>query len=343
MSFIDLRSDTVTKPSKEMRLFMMNAEVGDDVYGEDPTVNLLEKMVAEMSGKESAIFTPTATQSNLLAIMSHCERGDECIVGATSHIYWWEGGGASVLGGVQYQTLSFEPDATLDFKNIEKVIKPIDPHHARTKLLCLENTHNGKIVPLPYLNEVKAFCTKHHLSSHLDGARVFNVVIGSKVTLQEVVKSFDTLTICFSKGLGAPAGAILCGSKDIIDKARRWRKVLGGGMRQAGILAASALFALEHNISRLQDDHENARLLADGLSSVDEIEVDFTSLHTNMFWFTPLKSYQDLREHLKAKGIILPSQPNKDGQIRIVTHLDVSQSDIYHVIAVIKAFYKKAN
>lgn len=339
MSLIDLRSDTVTKPSQKMRSFMMNAEVGDDVYGEDPTVNFLEKTVAEISGKEQALFTATATQSNLLAVMSHCERGDECITGDTSHIYYWEGGGAAVLGGVQYQTVPYEHDATLDFTKIAGLIKPIDPHYVRSKLLCLENTKSGKVLPLAYLDAVKGFCAQNKLSSHLDGSRIFNAAVASKNSLQTLVKSFDSLTICFSKGLGAPVGSILCGSNEMISKARRWRKVLGGGMRQAGILAAACLYSLENNIDRLADDHENARILAEELSKIAEIEVDIESLQTNVLFFTPKKNYSELRAHLKERGIIFPTAPRKNGQVRLLTHLDVSKKDIQKVSQEIKAFY----
>lgn len=339
MNVIDLRSDTVTQPSQEMRAFMMNAEVGDDVYGEDPTVIRLQNLMAEMTGKEMALFTPSATQSNLLAMMSHCNRGDECIVGLTSHVYWWEGGGASVLGGAQYQPLPFEADGTLDLNKVEKLIKPIDPHHVRTRLLCLENTHYGKVLPQPYLDKIKPFCAQHKLSSHLDGARVFNAVVASGNSLDRIAQSFDSVTLCFSKGLGGPVGSVLSGSKELIEKARRWRKVLGGGMRQSGILAAGALYALENNVSRLNEDHENASLLAKALSTIEEIDVDFESLHTNMFFFTPKKLYAELQNHLKRQGIIFPETPNKYGQVRLVTHLDISRKDIQKVIHEIGTFY----
>jgi len=338
MKWIDLRSDTVTQPSKGMRDFMMRAEVGDDVYGEDPTVNALEAYVSELSGKESALFTSTATQSNLLAMLSHCQRGDEAIVGSIAHTYWWEGGGAAVLGGVQYQTLPFEDDATLDFAKIEKLLKPIDPHHVKSKLLCLENTHHGKVVPLDYLEKVKPFCKKHNLVSHLDGSRVFNAVAATKTPLKEIAESFDSVTLCFSKGLGAPAGSVLCGSKELIQSARRWRKVVGGGMRQAGILAAGAQYALKHNIKRLSEDHDNAKLLAKELTKAELLQVVEGTLHTNMFWFRVPKNYDKLRDHLKKEGILFPKGANQDGHARLVTHLDVSEKDIKRVVKALKSY-----
>jgi len=244
MKMIDLRSDTVTKPSKAMLEFMINAEVGDDVFGEDPTVKKLEELIADKASMEAAVFVPSGTQSNLIGIMAHCERGDEYIVGQTAHTYMWEGGGAAVLGSIQPQPLDFEPDGSLSLEKVEMAIKPLDDHHARTRLLCLENTTNGKVLSLEYLNHVKNFCKQKGLANHLDGARAFNAAVKLNVSLQDISQCFDSISICLSKGLGAPMGSLLCGSSDLIRKARRWRKTVGGGMRQAGIMAAVAFMCL---------------------------------------------------------------------------------------------------
>lgn len=339
MNIIDFRSDTVTKPSKSMLDAMMRAEVGDDVYGEDPTVNKLEFMVAERAGMEAALFAPSGTQSNLLAIMSHCERGDEYIVGQTAHTYLWEGGGAAVLGSVQPQPLDFEPDGTLDLNKVSMAIKPLDDHHARSRLLCLENTNQGKILPLSYLKQVSLFCQQHRLSCHLDGARVFNAAVQLNVELDEISQHVDSISICLSKGLGAPIGSVLCGTKELIQKARRWRKVVGGGMRQAGIIAAAGIFALEHQVSRLQEDHDNARALALGLAEIDEIIVDKNMLHTNMLFIKQPKDYMGLWEHLRQHNIIFPKKPNALNVIRLVTHLDISAESIQYTIDTIKKYY----
>ena len=319
MKIIDLRSDTVTKPSKEMLEAMMNASVGDDVFGEDPTVIKLEEILAERAGMEAGIFCSSGTQSNLIGIMSHCERGDEYIVGQTAHTYLWEGGGAAVLGSVQPQPLDFEEDGTLSLEKVNFVIKPIDDHHARTKLLCLENTTNGRALPLSYLREARIFCKEKSLKIHLDGARVFNAAVQLGVELSEISQNFDSISICLSKGLGAPIGSVLCGDKELIKRARRWRKVLGGGMRQAGVIAAAGIYVIENNISGLSQDHEHAQILALGLGEIDEIKLEPNSLHTNMFFMKLPDSYHALQSHLQQKGILLPKQPNKLGLIRLVT------------------------
>jgi threonine aldolase len=319
---------------------MMQAEVGDDVYGEDPTVNKLEAMLADMSGMEAAVFAPTGTQSNLLGIMSHCQRGDEYIVGQKAHTYLSEGGGAAVLGSVQPQPIDFEEDGCLSLEKVFLAIKPNNFHYARTRLLCLENTQLGKVLPLNYLNEVKAFCHTHNLASHLDGARVFNATVQQKVALADISKNFDSISICLSKGLGTPAGSVLCGSKDLISTARRWRKVLGGGMRQVGYLAAAGIYALENNINRLEEDHYHARLLAEGLEKIEELTVDSESLQTNILFIKVSKDYPQLQTYLSQKGIILPPQANKMNKIRLVTHLDIVKEDIGTVINTIKNYYR---
>ncbi|MCL9684551.1 low-specificity L-threonine aldolase [Legionella maioricensis] len=339
MKTIDLRSDTVTKPSKAMLEAMLHAEVGDDVYGEDPTVNKLQAIIAERASKEAALFVPSGTQSNLLGIMSHCERGDEYIVGQKAHTYLWEGGGAAVLGSIQPQPLDFETDGSLCLDKVDMAIKPLDDHYARTRLLCLENTTAGKVLPLSYLNEVRVFCQSRGLFSHLDGARVFNAAVKLNVELHTISQNFDSISICLSKGLGAPIGSVLCGTKEFINKARRWRKVLGGGMRQAGIMAAAGIFALENNVDRLKDDHEHAQALASGLAEIAEIEVDIGALQTNIVLIKAPNHYAGLWEHLQQQGIIFPRHPNKANIIRLATHLDISGMDINRTIQEIKKYY----
>ncbi len=336
---IDLRSDTVTKPSKEMLEYMLKAELGDDVFGEDPTVTKLEEQIAGMAGMEAAVFSPTGTQSNLLGIMSHCQRGDEYIVGQTAHTYMFEGGGAAILGSIQPQPLDFDPDGTLDLDKVYMAIKPDDFHFARTKLLCLENTTTGRVLPLDYLKKIPAFCKENKLASHLDGARVFNAVSKLGVSLETITQNFDSVSICLSKGLGTPLGSVLCGSKELIKEARKWRKMLGGGMRQAGIVAAAGIYALEHNIERLREDHDNAELLAKGLGEIDAIQI--VAINTNILLVKINKHYPELREELFKNGVIFPKAANKSGIIRLVTHLDVSTDDILKTTNLIKAFYHK--
>lgn len=320
---IDLRSDTLTKPCAEMREAMMAAPVGDDVYGEDPTVNRLEHFGAELLGKQAAIFAPSGTQTNLLALLSHCGRGDEYIVGQQAHTYLYEGGGAAVLGSIQPQPLEFEADGSLDLDKVARFIKPDDPHFAITRLLCLENTTGGKILPMEYLSRAREFCDDHGLALHLDGARAFNAAVGLKRPIADIAAPFDSISICLSKGLGAPVGSLLVGSEDLILRARRWRKMLGGGMRQAGILAAAGLYALENNVNRLDQDHKNAKKLASLLSSIDGLEV--SAAQTNMVFVTlPENPHNNLVEFMKARGISLSSGT----PCRLVTHKDVSSEDM---------------
>lgn len=335
---IDLRSDTVTLPSLEMREAMMSAGVGDDVYGEDPTVNRLESKGAELLGKEAAIFSPSGTQSNLLALLSHCGRGDEYIVGQLAHTYKYEGGGAAVFGSIQPQPLDFERDGTLDLEKVARAIKPDDFHFARTRLLCLENTHSGLALPLDYLAEAEEFAKEHGLKIHLDGARIFNAAVKRHVPVIDISKYFDTVSVCLSKGLGAPVGALLCGGRETIKRARRWRKVLGGGMRQSGILAEAGIYALDHNIERLQDDHDNARLLSEGLTGIDFLDIEYNGSQTNMVFATlPDKAVGKLQTYLKENNVIVAS-----GQrVRMVTHLDISEGDIKTVISLVQQFFSQ--
>jgi threonine aldolase len=339
MKVIDLRSDTVTKPSAEMRAAMSAAEVGDDVYGEDPTVNRLEALAASRLGKEAALFVCSGTQSNLLALLSHCERGDEYIVGQQGHTYKYEGGGAAVLGSIQPQPLDYEPDGTLDLGRVEAAIKPDDSHFARTRLLCLENTQAGKALPLEYLKRAHEFTRARGLGLHLDGARVFNAAVHLGVPVTEISRYFDSVSVCLSKGLGAPVGSVLCGSGEFITRARRWRKVVGGGMRQAGLLAAAGIHALEHNVERLAHDHENARVLAQALASVEGLTVASGGAQTNMVYVNvePQRSAR-MREYLKGEGMLISGQ----GSIRLVTHLDIDRADIDRFAAAVRNFLSSA-
>lgn len=333
---IDLRSDTVTKPSQAMLDAMVKAPVGDDVYGEDPTVIALEKLASDLLGKEAAIFAPSGTQSNLIGLLSHCQRGDEYIVGQHAHTYKYEGGGAAVLGSIQPQPLDFEQDGTLNLDKVAATIKPDDVHFAKTKLLCLENTHNGIALPSEYLLSLKDFSTKHSLPLHLDGARLFNAAVKTKTHVSEIAAPFDSISICLSKGLGAPVGSLLVASNDIVHRARRWRKMVGGGMRQAGILAEAGIYALNNNIDRLAEDHENAALLANGLREIDGITVEHTPAQTNMVFIEiNSKASQKLPSFLMEKGIVISG----GSRIRLVTHMDVSKQAIEKVISAFKEFY----
>ena len=324
MKIIDLRSDTVTQPTAAMRAAMAAAEVGDDVYGEDPTVNRLEATLAERLGKETAVFAPTGTQSNLLGLMSHCERGDEYIVGQQAHTYKSEGGGAAVLGSIQPQPIDFEADGTLDLKRVAAAIKPDDPHYARTRLLALENTQGGKILPMAYLKEAAALARARGLGLHMDGARLFNAAVGLGVNPREIVEPFDTVSVCLSKGLGAPLGSVLVGPKALIAKARRWRKVLGGGMRQAGIIAAAGLHALDRHVERLAQDHDHARLLAERLAAIPGVTVVGT-VQTNMVFISLAPELGPrLKPWLRERSMLINLGP----VIRLVTHLDVSRDDM---------------
>jgi threonine aldolase len=330
---VDLRSDTVTKPTAAMREAMARAEVGDDVFGDDPTVIALQERIAAMLGKEAALFVPSGTQSNLVAVMSHCGRGDEYIVGQMAHTYRWEAGGAAVLGSVQPQPLEHQPDGTLALRDIEAAIKPDDAHFARTRLLCLENTLGGKALSLAYMAEATALARKHQLATHLDGARLFNAATALQVPAREIAQHFDTVSVCFSKGLGAPVGSALCGSKALIRSAHRWRKMLGGGMRQAGVLAAAALYALDHHVARLADDHVLAQRLAQGLVGLPHLVVE--PPQTNMV-FVDVQGDRaaGLMAHLKAHGV----RATGLYRLRFVTHLDVDAAGVDHAIATLRDY-----
>jgi len=333
---IDLRSDTVTKPNKDMLDAMYNAQVGDDVYGEDPTITALENLSADMLGKEAAIFAPSGTQTNLLALLAHCERGDEYIVGQQAHTYRYEGGGAAVLGSIQPQPIENLADGSIDLDQVKLNIKADDFHFAKTKLICQENTQAGKALPISYLHESSELCQQFQLSHHLDGARIFNAAIKLNVPAAQISTHFDSVSVCLSKGLGAPVGSVLCGSAALINKARRHRKMLGGGMRQAGSLAAAGIYALENNIERLEKDHHLAAMLAEGLSEIEEISVEYSKNQTNMVF---VKVHDDfwpgLIDYMKNKGVLISGRYS----LRLVTHLDINEKDIDYIVNRFKEFY----
>lgn len=331
---IDLRSDTVTRPSAGMRAAMAAAEVGDDVFGDDPTVIALQEKLAAMVGMEAALFLPTGTQSNLVALMAHCERGDEYIVGQDAHTYKYEGGGAAVLGSIQPQPIENAADGSIPIEKIRAAVKPDDAHFARTKLIAIENTIGGKVVAESYLAEVRALAQSAHLATHLDGARLFNAAVKTGRDVKDICKHFDSVSICLSKGLGAPAGSVLCGPRDLIRRGHRIRKMLGGGMRQAGVLAAAGLYALEHNIVRLAEDHANAAYLANALSQIASIKV--THPQTNiLFVEVAAGDVSALDKHLREHGVLAAVST----KTRLVTHLDLSREDVDAAITAFTSFY----
>ncbi|MGN5111085.1 low-specificity L-threonine aldolase [Aeromonas jandaei] len=329
MRYIDLRSDTVTQPTDAMRQAMLHAEVGDDVYGEDPSVNALEAYGAKLLGKQAALFVPSGTMSNLLAVMSHCQRGEGAILGAGAHIYRFEAQGSAVLGSVALQPLPMQRDGTLVFDDIKAALAPDDAHFVQTRLICLENTHNGKVLPLSYLQEMGAFVAKHGLKLHLDGARLFNAAVASDTSAEVIAAPFDSISICLSKGLGAPVGSLLVGDRDFIARARRLRKMVGGGMRQAGMLAQAGLFALEQHVARLADDHRRAKRLAEGLAALPGIELDLSLVQSNMVFLRLAKGEPaQLLAFMKERGILFSGY----GELRLVTHLQINDDDIEEVI-----------
>ena len=339
MKPVDLRSDTVTKPTPAMLDAMLRAPLGDDVYGDDPSVNRLQHRIAELLGMEAALFFPTGTQSNLCALMSHCARGEEVLVGQNAHTYRMEGGGAAVLGGIQPQPIEHAADGTLPLAAIEANIKPDDAHFARTRLLALENTHGGRVMPLHYLQEATTLARSRGLSTHLDGARLFNAAVASggdaRASARAIAQCFDSVSVCFSKGLGAPVGSALVGSKALIGRAHRWRKMTGGGMRQAGLLAAAALHALDHHIERLALDHAHARRLAEGLRALPGMTVPRPD--TNIVFATVDGGRTAaLVDHLKSRGVLATGLIG----LRFVTHLDVDEAGIDHAITATREFLK---
>jgi threonine aldolase len=332
--WLDLRSDTVTRPGAAMRAAMNAAEVGDDVYGDDPTVNRLQEYSADLFGYEAALFAPSGTQSNLLALLVHCGRGDEYLVGQEAHTYRYEGGGAAVLGSIQPQPIANQPDGSIALADIESQIKPDDFHFARSKLLALENTIGGKVLSADYIKAATALAHQRGLATHLDGARICNAAVKQGVSLRAAVEGFDSVSVCLSKGLGAPVGSVLCGTRPFIEQAKRWRKMLGGGMRQAGIIAAGGLYALEHNVQRLAEDHDNAAYFAAELAKMNTIKV--STPQTNIFYVDiPAESCQSLNDVLQLTRIRVSMAP----RLRIVTHMDASRADIDRAIGVFGDFF----
>ena len=332
---IDLRSDTVTRPGDAMRAAMAAALVGDDVYGEDPTVQRLQRRLADELGFEAGLFVPSGTQCNLIALMSHCRRGDEYLVGMEAHTYKYEGGGAAVLGSIQPQPIVQAEDGSLPLDALARAIKPDDPHFARTRLLALENTWHGRVLPQDYVVAAADWARSRGLAVHLDGARLFNAAVASGVPARTLAAPFDSVSVCFSKGLGAPVGSVLLGSETLMSEARRWRKMLGGGMRQSGILAAAAIYALDHHVARLAEDHARAERLAAGLRGIDGIRVlgQFTNM---VFLDVETARLRALDAYLRGAGVrvsigYLPT-------VRLVTHLDVDDAAITRVIGVFRAF-----
>jgi threonine aldolase len=344
-TLVDLRSDTVTRPTAAMRDAMLAAPLGDDVFGDDPSVNALQAQIADMLGFEAALFVPTGTQSNFCAILSHCQRGDEYLVGQMAHCYRWEGGGAAVLGSVQPQPLDHAPDGTIPLAQIEAAIKPDDAHFARTRLLALENTLGGKLLPFDYVEQATQLAQRKGLARHLDGARLFNAATaqaaaqGSAVRdeARRIAQCFDSVSVCFSKGLGAPVGSALCGSRELIVRAHRIRKMAGGGMRQAGLLAAAASYALEHHVDRLAQDHVLARRLADGLAGIEGLAVE--APQTNLLFVdltgAARERSAELLAHLKQQGVLATGLY----RLRFATHLDVDAAGIDRAIGAIRGFF----
>jgi threonine aldolase len=346
MKTVDLRSDTVTQPTAGMRAAMAAAPLGDDVFGDDPSVNALQDKIAGMLGFEAALFVPTGTQSNLCGVLAHCQRGDEYIVGQMQHCYRWEGGGAAVFGSVQPQPLDHQPDGTLALEDIEAAIKPDDPHFARSRLLALENTLGGAVLPQAYLEQATALARSKGLATHLDGARLFNAAVAQaardgsdpRSEARRIAGNFDSVSVCFSKGLGAPVGSALCGSKELIARARRIRKMAGGAMRQSGVLAAAADYALQHHVERLAEDHALARRLAEGLAGIDGLKVQ--APQTNILFVDLAGPARErsagLLAHLKQQGVLATGLY----RLRFVTHLDVDAEGVDRAAAAIRSFFE---
>lgn len=342
---VDLRSDTVTRPTAAMREAMMAAVLGDDVFGDDPTVNALQERIASALGFEAALFVPTGTQSNLCAILAHCQRGDEYLVGQMAHCYRWEAGGAAVLGSVQPQPIAHQSDGSLLLSDIEAAIKPDDAHFARTRLLALENTLGGSLLPFDDVQAATQLAATRGLSRHLDGARLFNAAVAQAALTggdawteaRRIAGCFDSVSVCFSKGLGAPVGSALCGSRALIARAHRIRKMAGGGMRQAGLLAAAALYALDHHVERLADDHALARRLAAGLAGIDGLAVQ--PPQTNIVFADLTGAARDrsaaLLQHLAGQGVLATGLY----RLRFVTHLDVDAAGVDRAVAAIRQFF----
>jgi threonine aldolase len=331
MKIIDLRSDTITQPTQEMRDAMYRAEVGDDVFGEDPTVNRLEEMAAKMLGKEAALFTASGTMSNLLAVLAQTRHGDEIILGSESHVFWNEAGGASALGGVVMRTVGNDAKGRMDIHAVESAIRPSNIHYPPTTLLCLENTHNrcgGSVLTAEYTAEISGMAHRHGLRVHLDGARIFNAAVALNLDASLLASPADSVSFCLSKGLSAPVGSLLCGSKDCITRARKLRKMVGGGMRQAGVIAAAGIVALETMIAKLAEDHINAHRLAMGLSAKEGVTIDASQVETNIVMFEPPRAFEapHFIEVMDSRGVKFTYPGGR--RVRAVTHRMISQNDI---------------
>ena len=334
---MDFRSDTVTRPTAAMRAAMAAAPVGDDVFGDDPSVNALQEEVAALLGFEAALFVSSGTQGNLIGVMTHCSRGDEVILGQGAHNYRYEAGGGAVLGSIQPQPLDNAPDGTIPLAAIEAAIKPDDSHFAITRLIALENTIGGKVLPDGYIAEVRAIVDRHHLALHLDGARLWNAAVKRGVAPKKIAEGFDSVSVCLSKGLGAPVGSLLCGNHDYIKRAHRWRKMVGGGMRQAGIIAAAGRHAIAHHIERLVEDHENAAVLAAGLAKHSELDV--APPQTNMVFVEARSGVAEaFAKHLATEGVQMIGTTHQ----RWVTHLDVARADVERAVAAVDVFFAKS-
>lgn len=345
-STVDLRSDTVTRPTAAMREAMMAAPLGDDVFGDDPSVNALQDKIAGILGFEAAMFVPTGTQGNLCALLAHCQRGDEYIVGQMAHCYRWEAGGGAVFGSVQPQPLDHAPDGTLPLEAIEAAIKPDDPHFARTRLLALENTLGGKLLPFDYVQKATRLAADKGLARHLDGARLFNAAVaqaaqtgnGAHAEARRIARNFDSVSVCFSKGLGAPVGSALCGSREFIARARRVRKMAGGTMRQSGLLAAAATYALDHHVERLAEDHALAKRLAEGLAAIEGLQVE--APQTNIVFVDvagPAKAKAaGLITHLASQGVLATGLY----RLRFVTHLDVDAAGVDRAVQAVRDYFQ---
>jgi threonine aldolase len=338
MKRVDLRSDTVTHPTKAMRDAMYNAELGDDVFGDDPTVNKLEEIAAERVGKEAGLFVPSGSMGNLLSVLTHCQRGDEIILGDRSHIFMAEQGSTAALGGVHARPLRNAPNGQLDQSEIDAAVNEDDVHRARTRLICLENTFNGRVLRPDYLDSVAKIAEKHKLKMHLDGARIFNAAVASNLPVHELTKHFDSVQFCFSKGLSCPIGSIICSDREFIKQARRNRKLVGGAMRQVGVLAAACIVALDEMVDRLAEDHATAKQLAEGLASFPELEINASDIETNILFFhvkKPGLNARGLTEKLKESGVLmLPFGPNS---VRAVTHYGIATEDISYALDAFKA------
>ncbi len=342
MHIIDMRSDTVTRPTNAMRQAMASAQVGDDVFGEDPTVNRLEEMAAEMTGKQAALFVTSGTMGNLVSQLAHCGRGDEMILGNQSHIFFYEQGGSAAVGGIHPRIVPNREDGTIDLKDLAAAIRPDNIHFPKSRLIVLENTHNrcfGSPIERQYIHEVAVIAHNNDLKLHIDGARIFNAAVALQTSVSDLIGDADSISFCLSKGLAAPAGSMVCGSKDFITRARRARKLLGGGMRQTGILAAAGIISLTKMVDRLSEDHANARAFALGLADMDGIFIDVDRVPTNLVFFSVKKkglTASALAEKLDKEGVRVLPIPMDEERIRAVVHYEISPGDIQHALGIIK-------